>query len=469
MNELYREYATVFEEIENNFNLKKLPKLKLVYKGALTNILNLTDLLVRKAIIKENLYTYEENCEAGSFCLPDQSKIEDSKKAVTIYDRIKGLQKALEFQITTLPDSVDRMDEMFLEHNRQILKFISFHTYNNSNVSQTTLVMQEMTDRIISGKDQIFSKIVVDNLKLLADNYKTLNSINEELIMLKKIEYMSKLRLDIFPELPGEFTEELFNENPTHYLEQVKAFMKDKLPDQRFHPNWTREAIKDFYINDDRQFLERVKPLFLTERETRKAEALVHSPREKLVIIIRHIAKASNNLDKIYHSMSENIRLLQEHKKKFLESIVNLLNRLFNSSAGGDEEFFHIEYINPSTRKVEQDTIKISDFMINMKKKINLFNELLNDNSSVFNKINNATEESLYKFMEDTYFQLMLMKERITGINIELRLSLPRKSREQLKDITRPLEELTDLLTQITNQRRKYVAEQDTFGATQKK
>ncbi len=62
---------------------------------------------------------------------------------------------------------------------------------------------------------------------------------------------------------------------------------------------------------------------------------------------------------------------------------------------------------------------------------------------------------------EKTYFDLMLTKERIIGLDGEIRLKIPKKNRSNLKEITEPLERLNIILLKTGEMRRKYVMEEE--------
>ena len=146
-------------------------------------------------------------------------------------------------------------------------------------------------------------------------------------------------------------------------------------------------------------------------------------------------------------------------KRSFFENLLYTLKKAI--SVAFNDEIFQLEYINPSNKSIENETININDFLLGIKKKIILFKNILNTNSGVHEKIKRGTEDALYKFIEEKYFDLLLTKERILGITGEIRLRISKKDRLKLKDTKESIEMLDKALVKIGNSRRRYVIEQD--------
>ena len=128
-----------------------------------------------------------------------------------------------------------------------------------------------------------------------------------------------------------------------------------------------------------------------------------------------------------------------------------------------------IEYVNPIDKKIKTDVINVNDFLITIKKKVIVFNELLKTDSKIHEKIKLGKEDSLYKFIENNYFDLMLIKERIIGVNGEIRLKVPKKDRQNLKILSGVLEKLNEIITNSGEMRRKYVMEEESIIGKDKK
>ena len=69
MADIFKEYMQLFDYIETVYQAKKFPKFKVTLKGAANNIKNLVDSLLRKSLLKQDLYQYEEN-DGFRFFLP---------------------------------------------------------------------------------------------------------------------------------------------------------------------------------------------------------------------------------------------------------------------------------------------------------------------------------------------------------------------------------------------------------------
>lgn len=453
------DFDSLFEKIDALYQAKKIPKMRTLFKGAITNISNLMNLLVRKSLLKENLYNYPENSKSDFFLIEEKGFL-DNEKARVIYDRLKSFIEALDYQAHNLPGDTDSINLKYLENSKKLLSYFAFQNINAPGVGINTKTLREMTNKIINSKDQILKRVVQDNLKILQDNFNRIDSIINDIIRYKKERYKVQIRFKVFPFLPeNDFKEKQLHENPALLLKRIANFIQKNAPDITFNKYWTTEALKACYTTKNSDYLTHLQSMFLSMSPEKSKAAKIYSPREKLIFIINNMANSGTFLENMYIRLEQNLKFLHSRKKNFIEHIVDILKKAMNAS--GDEDYFQLEYIDPVTKEIQNDTVNVHDFMTSIKKKIMLFRNLLNPSASIYEKIKRGTEDSLYKFIEDTYFDLLLTKERIIGVNDEIRLRVPKSFRQSLKDIREPIEKLDNLLKSIGSQRRKYAKTQE--------
>ena len=459
------EFNKILEDVDGIYQLKKIPKFKVTLKGTANSISNLLDIMIRKSLVKEDIYNYDE-LKKDAFYLPEEKAFQEMDKSRIIYDRLKAVINAFDYVASNIPESLFEFTEEYLENCRKLLEYFSFHTLSSAtNVNTRTL--KELTDRIINGNDEIFKKVVQDNLKLLNDSFISIRNHLEEITKFKKEEFKATIRYEIFPKLPVDFTQKLFNENTKIYLKKAEDYMRINIPGVQIYKLWLEESFKDCYNNDNNAALQKLKEQFISETDKVKSDAAAHSPREKLLKIVYSLANSKKIIESLYFDFDYNLKIINNREKSFVEKLQDILRKILNIADQSD--FYHIEYLNPSTKTIQKDIINITDFMLMIKKKILLFSEILKANSNVAVKINKGTEESLFNFLEDSYINLLLMKERIIGLDAELRLSLQKKLKNKLRNIAEPVKELETYLIKIGEQRRRYIIEQDDFLKQKKK
>ena len=169
------------------------------------------------------------------------------------------------------------------------------------------------------------------------------------------------------------------------------------MPDIPIKKDWLFDGIKLCYSANEKEALEKVKSSYLvSESKDKDSTTVMLSPREKLIIIIEQMASSNTVLEKIYIMLDQNLKLIKSKKLNFFEQFFSNIKKAMNAES--DDEFFHIEYINPNSKEVQTDTIKIQDFMLSLKKKIMLLNEIVRKDSQASQKIKMGKEEALYKF-----------------------------------------------------------------------
>jgi len=461
MSEILKEFEVVFEQIKEVYNTKKIPKFKTNLKGTTFNISNLMDILIRKSLIKEEKYDYLSDEEKEKFYLPEEKNFLEVERPKVLYERLNALIRSLNYQADNMPEDIDEITDQYLENTRKILDYFSFHNYNSSTTGINTRSLKEVTDRIMAGSDEILKKIVYNNLKLLADNFHHIQLTIEEFTKYKKEKYKFKFRYYVFPFLPKDLNDKLFQENNSLYLKKIEEFINSNVFEISYNRFWINETIKECYFINEIEVLEKLKKNFLSETEKKKAEAIINSPREKLLKLIMSLSNTKTLLEELYKGLEYNFSLIKNREKGFLEKLQDFLKKILNIAS--DDDFFNIEYINPTNKAIQKDIINIKEFLESIKKKVSLFNEILRPTSNIYQKINRGTEDALYKFMEETYFSVLLMKERIAGIDSELKINIPKKIRSKIRDLSSIIEGLATTLTVIGEQRRKFVMEQNVF------
>jgi hypothetical protein len=460
---MYQDFEAAFARIEAKFRVKKLPKLKTLIRGAINNISNLTNLLVRKSLLKENFYSYsDDDANSRGINLPEEKAFMDNERPRVIYDRLKAQMNALDYQANLLNEEMDSITEKYLDDMNKVLSYFAFHNLNLSTVGINTRTIKELTDRIITGNDQILKRVVLDNLKLLQDNFNKIKKNIDELMVFKKEKYKALIRFKVFPNLPKEFNEKLFQENPSQYLQKLEKFIALNNADIGFNKNWIAEAINACYKIKEEDSLKKITTMFLDDlnKEDNPTHS-IYTPREKLLAIIKIISNSVNILEKLYVFTEQNIKLQSNRKKGFFEQIIDSFRKAMTSAS--QDDFFQLEYIHPINKSIQNDVININEFMLSIKKKILLFSNLTKEDSKVADKIKRGTEEALFKFIDETYFDMLLTKERILGINGEIRLRINKKLRQNLKDIGEPIEKFEEILKNISELRRKYVLDQEKY------
>jgi len=450
------DFEALLEQLEAKYNNRTIPYFKNSLKSASNNLTNLIELLVRKSMIKQDMYNYKDSDNHNSFYLSEQKNFTEIERAKVMYDKIKELIGALDFQSTNALNDISDIDDEFLENSRRILDFIAFHNLNNPTAGIYTRTVNDMINKILSSNDQIMTRIMQDIIKLLTENYRSIQRLTEELTKFCKEKYKISIRLKLYPSLPGSFSPNNFNQNPQGYLAALKDYMQNNPTGIEYNQYWIQEAIRDsININDD-EALEAVKSSFLSESEQKRADNKAKSPREALLVIIKNLSLAKDHLDDIYFKIDHNIKITQMQRKTLGEKIADVLKKILNT--GTSDEFFQIEYINPITKKIEKDTVNIQDFLISIKKQVALLSQISKPTSPIYLKIKNATEESIFKFFKDTFLNIILIKERLVGIDGEFRLRYSNKLKKKFKSISEPIENLNDILQKITEQRQKYGA-----------
>lgn len=462
MSDSFDNYMDIFNEIDTLFQMKKFPKMKVNMRSAATNITNIMEILVRKSFLKEDRYKYDDKI-VTNFTLIEEKAFPEPGKDQEIYMRLKSLVNALNFQSDQLPSSIEGMTEEYISNCRKMIDYFAFHNLNSGNTGINTRTFKDIIDRTHASGDEVFKRVISDNIKLLAESFHQIQAAMEEITKVLKELYKAQIRFEIFPELPGtQFTEELFNTNKQKYLDNLLLFISTNFPGVEYKPHWIGEAIQCCYNTDEVEVINKLQSTFLPNTDQKTGENKTRSPREKLILLIFEMVNTKSIIQEIYIDLDVNVKLMKGKTKSFSEKIMDIFRIILKID--DESNYFHIEYVNPSTKKIQKDTIKIDDFLFSLKKKISTFEDIAKPNSEANYKIKNGTNESLIKFLDTTYFNLLVTKERILSINSEIRLNATNNIKAKLRNINEDAQRLDTVLNNIGLQRRKLIMDQESIG-----
>ncbi|MCG8572673.1 MAG: hypothetical protein MJB14_21285 [Spirochaetes bacterium] len=465
MSDSFSEFKELFEYINQVFQAGKFPKFRTVLQSAASNIKNLRDVLVRKSLVKAENYNYDDELER-SFYLPDQKFFTEMEAPRILYSRLNALITACDFQGDQVPETVYEIEDEYLENCRRMLDYFCFHTYSSSNAGINTRMLKLKTDALLNGNDEVLKKVTQDNLKLLTDTFHNIQNTVEEYTKVLKEYYKGRFRFEVFPNLPDKFTEKLFNEDSQEYLAKLDKFLETHESGIPYNKYWIAESVRECYTVEDLNLLERLKNQFLSEKQQQKVESKAKSPRERLISLIYKMVNTKDILETLYINLDFNLKILKSHPKGFFDQLKYVLMKMFNITS--ELEFFHVEYVHPQTKKIQKDTIKIVNFQTALKKKLAIFAEIRKPQSELHGKVNRGTQQSLMKFMDETYYNLLLTLERISGIDSEIRMNIPRTQKNRLRELSQEIELINNILVQVGNERKKFIFDAEHFAGGKK-
>lgn len=201
---MIQEFNDIFAKVDVLFSAKKIPKLKTLLRGAVNNVSNLANLLLRKSLLRENLYNYSEEI-SREFILPEEKEISEKDKPRIMFDRLRAFMNALDYQANNISNDFDGISFEYVNNLNKLMSYFTFHNFNNPQANINTKVLREMVDKLLASNDAILKRVILDNLKLLEDNFKKIKQIIDEINEYKREKYKVTIRYKVCPFLKEEF------------------------------------------------------------------------------------------------------------------------------------------------------------------------------------------------------------------------------------------------------------------------
>lgn len=441
MSEMYDEYLKVFAQIDKVFFNSKFPKLKNAMKNSITYINNISDLLIRKSLLKEDRYNYDE-ASPDNFYLPEEKVFPGEQKATELHKRLKYLTHALSYLSEHIPFSIEEVSEdNYLENCRKVLDYFSFHKMASASLGINSRTLKETFDKASRIEEENFKKLLSDNLKLLVESYTLINQYTGELTKIEKELYKTKVRFEILDGLAlPQFSSETFFSNKNKYINELSRYIIEKEIPIKINPFWLLEVVNEYYSIDEIEILKRITNTYLTPAEIKKYQVKI-SPREELTQVIFEIAAMSSLLNDLYHDFNYNYKILREDKKSLLNKLKKMLSAILRIE--DTTQIINIQYVNPFSKQTETESVNLTAYGESLKKKVDKYIEIRTPNSSINNKIKNQEPlESMEKFANTLYYDLKLTNVKIAAIDSEMRMNTNSKKRSEMKNLMGTIQRL---------------------------
>jgi hypothetical protein len=179
-----------------------------------------------------------------------------------------------------------------------------------------------------------------------------------------------------------------------------------------------------------------------------------------LLDAIRVLAGASRSLQSAQQKISDNLHVLDSRSIPLGERIRRFFERVA-SRERTQPHVFELEYFDDATSASQTEQISADEFAAQLGKKSRIYGGILNKMSQTARKLQAASEEQLFEFLNKQLEELFMMQRRLQSLDTALRAEFPREQRSQLRSVQAEVDGLKDILSRTGKKRREYVARKE--------
>ncbi len=454
------DFNAILEERLGNYltylNKKVLPRLRESFSYFQSIFENVYNYLIRKAVIKEDPYKYDQ--KTTEISIPPNEPFTESEKQTEMSHRLASYHSQLELINNFYQFDIDFLNPARIKKIAALLKYINWASSDSSGGNSTTSVLFALLDTIKQGSDKMASDIVTDSRQRLA---KLSREIMKDLKILNTY-HRERYKLEVRKTLIGDLKKELSGLNRTfsHDSEEItvrtKKLFVQKMKGTPYYPELINEVLAEEFSPDADSLKEKLLERLKIEEESKAQKKREVPLKNKLFEALHSLASAEKNLLSALNKLQFNSQLLDNRKLTLGEKFKRWLIRSVYGER--DSKIYEIEYINSTTGISKTEKLDFNSFVKDINKMIVLFSKILSKNNVVYQKLNNASEDSLLDFLTKRIGEMEIMHRRMEALNTYFLSELKRNEREKAKGIKIELSGIKNSIVKANKKRYEYVS-----------
>lgn len=430
-----------------------LPRLKESLRVFQSLFENLYNILLRKALIQEDPYKYEQ--KISEIEVPPTGDILELEKGEKLSQRLSAFHVQLEFLNTYYQFSVDFIDLQRIRRIIGLVRYINWAHVSETSPDATTAVFAEALGKIRPGSDNISTGIVSSSLAQMQSVSRTILARLKEILGFQRQSYKLTLRRRLFPSLRQTLAK-LYAVSADKAYERLKIVFSATMKGQPFYRDLVTELLEEEFSEDApklrQQCLTGLKIIEEKSAEVRK------KPDYRVILMeaIRMILPAGGHLRYALRKVVTNQEMLEKSRRGLGGKFRSWLQKTLRNRE--QSRTVEIRYFDSRTSTTQTESIDFQKFVEGVRRKSSLFDGLNQPDSASFARLSEASEQQIDTFLKKNIGELQLLHRRLQGLNDLFRQEASTEQKEQLKGIKIELSGLKNCFVRANRRRYEYVA-----------
>jgi len=432
---------------------KTLPRLKesfLLFKSLFENLYNI---LLRKALIQEDPYKYEQ--KISEVTVPPKGDILDSEKGEQISRRLSGYHAQLEFLNTYYQFSLDFIDLPRIRRIIELLRYIDWRHVTEASPDAMTALLAEALGKILPGSDNVSTGIISTSLAQMQALSRTILAQLKEIFGFQKQTYKLALRRELLSSIHQELGR-LYASSPEKAFEKIKTVFASEMKGRPFYRDLVTEVLKEEFAEDAAKSQERSLAALKIPKE--KPVEGRKKPDHKIILLeaVRLMFPAGRHIQDALRKIVNNQELLEKSGRGLGEKLRAWLQKAFQNRELS--RTVEIRYFDSRSSTTQTESIDFRKFVERGRRKISLFDALSLPASTSFARLNAASAQQIDGFLKKNLGELQLLHRRLQSLNEYFGQEASKELEDQLKGIKIELSGLKNCIVRANRRRYDYVA-----------
>ncbi|MBN2531266.1 MAG: hypothetical protein JXB88_00165 [Spirochaetales bacterium] len=453
------DYDTFFSQLEEVILKKKehvektiIIKLKENLGIFQTYFQNIYNILIRKALLQED--PYKDDDKITEITVPSAAPIIESGIQEDMSQRISHFHTQIEFLNTYYQLNLDSMTIKEVKKISELMKYINWLNISPASTNPPTRFIGEALQKIKMGSDKVSTQIVIDSCHQIERNIKEIYNYLEDLVILLREIYKYEVRKYVLPNIETDL--ELLSGNPEGAVKAIKSIFKNYLSDKGFYPDLIREILEEDFSPKMEAMHNALLARLKVKEKKPQTEKKIKDYKPLLLQGLRLLASSGFHIKDCIAKLNDNHTAYESRKMSLGRKIIRWFKKLFKGKE--ESHSYDIEYFDVSTSATKMERIDYTAFIEDLEKKVRFYSAVLNKASSTYNKLESATEEKLYEYLNRNLATLHIIHRRLIGLNDFFKSEIPKERRYKVRTINLELNAVKNSIVKANKKKHEYVS-----------
>jgi hypothetical protein len=181
--------------------------------------------------------------------------------------------------------------------------------------------------------------------------------------------------------------------------------------------------------------------------------------RQTLTDAIRSLAVASRALDGVLERLRDNAAILESRKLTFGARMVKWMKKAFGH--GQMERVYELEFTDEYTGSRHRETIDLDAFLERLHRKAQIYGGILAKSSTVWAKIENASEDQLYQYINKELGDVHLIHRRANAFHNYFKAQTDEQEKRKLRGVKIELTTVHNAIAKANQLKHEYVSRKE--------
>ncbi len=446
---------TALEQRKNHLEKRELPKLKELYRQFHSAFQALYNLLLRKSLIQEDPYKYEQ--KISEVTPPPQGPFMESERSEQMSMRLSSLDTQFDFMINYYQFSVDFLNLERIKPIIALTTYIRWDSLSESSTSINTRALAEMVLKLKTGPDSLSVGIANDSTNQMEKLYKEIMGILKQLADYHRESYKAELRRNILSKLNLNGKAVMSRQDDA--VKAIRRKFAERMGDMPFYGDLLKEIFEEDYSPQGERLREELIERIGVKEDTKEKEREEISFKAILMDSLRILASTNTHLENASRKMGDNSIILESRKLTFSEKFKRWVTQMVQGKK--ELRIYEIEYIDPSTGLNKTEKLNMEEFIESINRRVKILVSLTNRMSPTFKRLEASNEESIYTFLNQNIEDIQLILIRLPALETFFKSEVPREERGRLRTTNNEAGAIKAILVKSNQKRHEYVSRKE--------